>query len=238
MSISKKDTALLAKKEKKVKLQKAEECYKKGIELYHKAKTQDDFGIAAESYSVAISLRPNNPKYYYARGNTFSKMGEMQRAFFDYSASIRLDAQCAQYYTARGTALRKLGQSAEAIHDYTMALKLDPSNGNNYFNRALVFYETGAVERAIADYTLAAEDERYSFRAYYNRGNCYRKMGCIDDSIADLKRAVDLDPTNPAGHNNLGLSMFEGGQFSQAQDAFSSAISSEVGQKWSTPQPL
>ena len=67
MSMTKKEKLLLAKKEKKVKLQKAGECYKEGIEKYHRAKTREEYEDAAESYTIAISLRPNNPKYYFSR---------------------------------------------------------------------------------------------------------------------------------------------------------------------------
>jgi hypothetical protein len=67
MSMTKKEKLLLAKKEKKVKLQKATECYKEGIEKYHRAKTREEYEEAAESYTIAISLRPNNPKYYFSR---------------------------------------------------------------------------------------------------------------------------------------------------------------------------
>ena len=67
MSMTKKEKLLLAKKEKKVKLQKATECYKEGIEKYHRAKTREEYEEAAESYTIAISLRPSNPKYYFSR---------------------------------------------------------------------------------------------------------------------------------------------------------------------------
>ena len=110
--MTKKEKLLLAKKEKKVKLQKATECYKEGIEKYHKAKTRDEYEEAAESYTVAISLRPANPKYYFARANCFRAMGEYQRGFFDYSAAIQLDNECATYYGNRGICLRKVSSSS------------------------------------------------------------------------------------------------------------------------------
>jgi len=224
MSMTKKDKMLLAKKDKKVKLQKATEMYKEGIERYHKARSHEEYEDAAESYTVAISLRPNNPKYYFARGNCFRTMLEFQRAFFDFSAAIRLDSTCASYYGNRGVCLRKLNQPTEAIQDFTTALKLAPADGNNYFNRALTYYEMGSVEEAIRDYTHAAKDFKYAFRAYYNRGNCYRKMGQLDDSIADLVKAVEIESSNAAGHNNLGLSHFEAGSLETAAGCFTDAI--------------
>ena len=215
---------MLAKKDKKVKLQKATEMYKEGIERYHRASTREEYEEACESYSIAVSLRPANPKYYFARGNCFRTMGEFQRAFFDFSAAIRLDSTCATYYGNRGVCLRKLNQPTEAIQDFTTALKLAPADGNNYFNRALTYYEMGAVEEAIRDYTHATKDFKYAFRAFYNRGNCYRKMGQLDDSIADLKKAVEIEASNAAGHNNLGLSHFEAGNLEAAAVSFTDAI--------------
>ena len=56
--MTKKEKLLLAKKEKKVKLQKATECYKEGIEKYHKAKTRDEYEDAAGKHTHALVPPP------------------------------------------------------------------------------------------------------------------------------------------------------------------------------------
>jgi tetratricopeptide (TPR) repeat protein len=241
-TVAKKEKLLLAKKEKKVKVQKANECFNEGQEKYHKAvekekkvglkATKDDYEEALESLTIAISLRANNPKYYYARANCFRAYGDFQRAFFDYSAAIRWDEKPkAAYYKDRGMCLRRLGQIQEAVTDYTTAIKLEADKqkiGNHYFNRALIYFETDRMDEAIRDYTTAMHvqgDSKTRYKGFFNRGNCYRKMGRLDDSIEDLQAAVELDSGRPDGQNSLGLSYFEVGQYEDAAKSFTEAVS-------------
>jgi len=242
MSLTKKEKALLERKEKKVKLSKAKEMFLEGSHRFHKAKNREGFEEAAEFYTIAISLRPAMAKYYHARANCFIKMTEFRRACTDYSAAIRIaeatqDPGMAGYYSNRGFAWKKMAAEGamkaqseqsdlteKAIADYSHALRLEPTNNTHYYNRALVFYDSGRLMEAIRDFTHATTDSKYAYRAYSMRGNCYRKMGQLEDSIDDLRTAVEREPSNPQGHNNLGLSHFEMGNFKEASTCFSDAI--------------
>ena len=84
--------------------------------------------------------------------------------------------------------------------------KIDSANGNFFFNRALVYDGLGELNKAIEDYTSSIKRSKNAFRSLYNRGNTYRSLGKMEESIADLNQAVEIDPKNAAGHNNLGLS--------------------------------
>lgn len=161
---------------------------------------------AAELYTLAISFRKDNSRFFFARGNCFKMLGEFQRSFYDFTAAIRLDETNAQYYCSRGIILRKSDRPAEAIRDFESAIKIDSSNGTFFFNRALVYEGLGELHNAIEDYGASIKRSKNAFRSLYNRGNTYRSLGRMEESIADLARAVDIEPKNAAGHNNLGLS--------------------------------
>ena len=220
---SKKERALLAKRKKKEKLQKAVECFRSGLARYRTAASREEYEEAADLYTVAISLRPDNARYFFARGNAFKAMAEYQRAFFDFSSAIRLEA-AAVYFCNRGMTLRKLGRLRESLLDYDRAIDLDRDNGNYYFNRALVYYEMEQYEDAVRDYGVAIADKKHTFRALYNRGNCYRRLGDLEASLADLQAACSMEEKNASAHNNLGLSFFEAGKYMNAVECFSTAL--------------
>tara|TARA_B100000780_G_scaffold278185_1_gene250909 strand:+ start:240 stop:2705 length:2466 start_codon:yes stop_codon:yes gene_type:complete len=212
------------KREKKQNVAKSAEYFKIGLAKSRKASNKTEFADAAESFTLAVELRPSNARYYFARGNCYRSMTEFRKAYLDYTAAVRLDETISLYFANRAMVLRRMKRPAEAYEDYTRALMLDPGNGNFSFNRAVTLYELKRYEEAVKDYTKAIKENKHVFRAYYNRGNCYRRMDRLDDSVKDLKKAVELENRNPSAHNNLGLSYFEQGIHEEAINCFTEAI--------------
>jgi tetratricopeptide (TPR) repeat protein len=219
-----KGKAKLANTEKKMSGVQAAEYFKQGMDLSKKAKGKGDYAQALEAFSMAITLKGNNARYFFARGNTYRATGDHKRAIFDFSSAIRLDSGTAIYYSNRGQCYRKVGKPVVALGDFEAALALEPGNGTFFFHRGMALYDAGRYEDAIKDFTTAIKDHKQTYRAYYNRGNCYRRLQRMDESITDLSKAIDLEPRNPSGHNNLGLSFFEGKNYDAAIKCFSDAV--------------
>ncbi len=72
--LTKKEQKLLARKERKEQIQRSNELFKKGLTAYKNAKTKAGYTEAAEFYTLAISLRNNNARYFFARANCFRMM--------------------------------------------------------------------------------------------------------------------------------------------------------------------
>ena len=82
------------KKEKKAKHSQGQAQFKLAQHLAKEKKYRD----AIDAYSHAISLRPENARFYFHRGSCFRAMGAYQRCLFDYSMAIRIDEESAVYY--------------------------------------------------------------------------------------------------------------------------------------------
>jgi tetratricopeptide (TPR) repeat protein len=219
-----KKAAALANSEKKMSGQKAAEYFKIGLSKSKKAKNKGEYAEALEAYTMAITLKGSNARYYFARGNTYRVMGENKKAILDYSSAIRLDSGTALYYSNRGQCYRKVGKPTVALGDFEAALALEPGNGTFFFHRGMALYDAGRYNDALKDFTTAIKDRKQTYRAHYNRGNCYRRLLRMDESIDDLNKAIDLEPRNPSGHNNLGLSYFEAKEYDTAIKCFSDAV--------------
>ena len=105
--------------------QKAQEYFKSGLTLSKKAKNKNEYAEALDCYTMAITLKSNNPRYYFARGNTYRIVNEYNKAILDYSSAIRLDSGTANYYSNRGQSYRKIGKPQVALNDFEAALALN-----------------------------------------------------------------------------------------------------------------
>merc|ERR1712195_462557 len=181
------------KKEQKAKMRQSSDQFKKAQHLFK----NKEYKEAIETFSLAISLRPDNARYYFQRGNCFRAMGAYQRCLFDYSMAIRIDNDSAVFYGNRGVCYRKLGRVSEAIRDYSRAVELEPENTVFHYNRAVAYCDQLDYEQAIEDYTAAIQRESRNFRAIYNRGNCFRKVGRLEDSAADCGWQSSFSQTKP-----------------------------------------
>ena len=115
----------------------------------------------------------------------------------------------------------ELGQLDEAVKHYDLAVRHDPQHGVWLYNRGLAKTRLDQIDEAIADFTSALAnfadgDNERLYQARFNRGICYRRQGKLDKSIDDFKAALDKKKDRPSAFNNLGLSLFENGDFEES----------------------
>lgn len=161
----------------------AVDFYTKGTELAHSATTNDEYIKAIELFSIAIAIRSDQSRFFFARANAFRAINEFEYALKDYTLAITIDDRLPLYYANRGACYRKLNQPIQALEDLTAAIEMDIKKANHYFNRALVLYEGSYYKEAILDFTKTLEDGnggiRMEYRVLQSRSNCYRKLGLL-----------------------------------------------------------
>ena len=83
---------------------------------------------AAEAYTHAIELDPENFVYFSNRAAAFTMQGEYEAALEDCRAAVSLNPEYAKGYGRMGAAYMGLGNPIAAIEAYEKAVKLDPDN--------------------------------------------------------------------------------------------------------------
>ena len=129
-----------------------------------------------------------------ARGNTFIRKRDYDKAIADYTEAIRLDPKYASAYSSRGDSRRKKGEYDRAIADYSEAIRLDPDDADVYNSRGDTYNAQREYGRAIADYTEAIRLNPNLAVAYFSRGEAYHNKGEYDKAITDYTEAIRLDP--------------------------------------------
>jgi len=132
--------------------------------IYQDLQPQD----AIEDFNQAITLEPTNFRYYQARGNVRSSLGDYQGAVEDFTKVIELAPSGNAYaYSERGLSLAALGRYREAIADYDQAINLVPRYIMAHYGRGLARAELGDAEGALSDLQAV---ERY-YREDMGEGN-------------------------------------------------------------------
>lgn len=102
------------------------------IELADKCRAAGENELAMEYYSKAITLEPENPAGYNARGFYLLKLNRFEGALEDFSAIIRLEPGNPDGYLTRGLVYGNLKRDKEADADFMEACRLGSKDGCSF----------------------------------------------------------------------------------------------------------
>ena len=151
-----------------------------------------DFPGAIQSYTRAISLRPNYAPAYYNRGLAQQNLDHPEIAVQNYSEAVRLAPGMAPAYSARGVCLVRLHRDQEAFADFQKALELKPGLATALSGRGGVYFRRKQYRLALADYDAAIRSNPRFAPAYMNRARAREAVGDFRGAAADRQREADL----------------------------------------------
>lgn len=151
------------------------------------------FSKAAESYSKAVELAPDEPTVWYDRGVLYGELNKLEAALSDYTKAVTLDPKYAVAYNNRAAIHARMGNYELAIKDCAEAIRLDPTDSLAFRNRGLAYHDLDQFAPAIDDYTRAIELNDQDARTYLYRGNVMMDLARFKDAEADIDRAIVLD---------------------------------------------
>lgn len=166
------------------------------LEPEEAAKIVADHKGALEDYNKAVSLAPNDPRWYVERGDFFELTKQVDAAMSDLTHAIELDARNTKALQARSMLRAQNGLLKDAIEDFTRLIEIDPKMTTAYLARAEMFENLKQYEKAIADTTSAHKTAPNSPGILEVRAERYRMIGKITlarkDEIAAkrLRRAT------------------------------------------------
>jgi len=202
------------------------------LALLKKAQTPQDYQVCVNLFTDAIAGNASKSTHFFSRGKCFLALHQYQRALFDFSMAIRLDSgggnNVAKHIGYRGYCYRSLGRLQESLKDYNEAIRIGQGdNAQYYYERALVYYDLEEYENCISDFTLGLEKKlspQQSYQSHFYRGIAHRKINELQKSVESLKGCLEIDATKSEGHNHLGLSYAQMGDYEAAKAAFSAAL--------------
>jgi len=99
------------------------------------------------------------------------------------------------------------GKFGQALERYAKALDMDPDNPVLQFNAGDALYRDGKYEEARERFGKvgAARDRRLAGASHFNSGNSHLQEGKLDKAIEEYKKALRINPSDPAAKRNLEL---------------------------------
>lgn len=149
-----------------------------------------------EKFTEAISEDQSNPTFYYFRGASLEKSGNIDKALEDYQKSIELKPDFILPVSRTGRIYAKKGDYEKAIEFYKKAVELGDRDTTTYYNYGVCLMNLGNSEEAKDIFErLLSLDENYS-DAYYQLGIIYIGLGDAAKAKELLQKFIDLDPEN------------------------------------------
>ncbi len=169
---------------------------KPGVEEFHwlAGLVEQQQGLPARGYDVAIQLRPTHAFALFCRANTLKSEGDLTGAIRDNSEALRFRPRWAAALYNRAAALLESGDTDGALSDYSACLELRPDWAVAWGSRASAWQAKREWDRAIADSTRALDLSPRLSGALHNRGLAHRGKGDLDAALRDFSEALALNP--------------------------------------------
>jgi tetratricopeptide (TPR) repeat protein len=183
---------------------------------------QGNCELAQYFYQEALKLESDNDAALVGKGRSLAcrgALGEAIRAFEEaiasnsqnISAHVQIALAYERQYRSDPTAFpSRLGEALEIL---ATAADIAPDSAQVLNTQGIILYNLGnlddaetALERAAGLATAASSelDDAERSRIQVNLGRVYRDLGKLEQARLTFRRAVVLDPTYGAAHNNLG----------------------------------
>jgi tetratricopeptide (TPR) repeat protein len=115
--------------------------------------------------------------------------------------------------------LDEQGNKARARIGYLQAIEQEDSVADAYCNLGIIECTDGAHTKAIDRFTLCLKADPRHFEAHYNLANLYAEIGNFHLAKAHYEISIQLEPTFPNSHFNLGLTLAMNKEFEPAVKA-------------------
>ena len=99
----------------------AEKSYQKGLVLADSL----EFEQAIAEFSKALKIKSTFDHYFFARGKSYTSIGNDTSAIIDFTAAIEINPNISDYYLYRGISSRKLKIYENAFADINKAISLN-----------------------------------------------------------------------------------------------------------------
>ncbi len=156
--------------------------------------------IALWQDTAAKSPRKQRPRFHLAYA--FYQQGRCEEALKHFQHAARLGPTDYRLLVDWGLAAECAGHFDQALEKLRAAARLE-NTAHVHALIGMVLAKQGRREEALKELDLAASLDPSFTMTYVYRGNVYLSAGSQEAAIAEYRRALELDPRNPAARQAL-----------------------------------
>jgi tetratricopeptide (TPR) repeat protein len=195
-------------------------------ELVRIYKQERKFDKVVEICQKTVNAHPHDVGLLAELGGAYLNAEKPEDACRIFEKLIGMENDNPVFYCRWGEALFAAGLTSESKTAYLRAAEIDPEEADRYyFQLANLFRNAGNDNEALRLLENCISSTPANSLYYCASGDILIALGRIDDALAAYKIAIEYDNSS-AGvyYNRLGHTFMKAKYFSQAIDAFKSAI--------------
>ena len=193
------------------------------------AAKSEQYAVAEELISRAISINPGNAAAHCNLANIFLNQAKYRLAIESYATALEIKPNYEEAFYSRGLAHQKLGLLDAAQKDYQNALQINPGHVGTLTNLGNVFQLQKKYEEAIDSYGRAIALNKSFAEPFNNRGNLYHEQKRYKEALKDFEIALSIRPSYPEALSNKANSLFALKQYDKALELYGAAITLRPG---------
>ncbi|MBI5957541.1 MAG: tetratricopeptide repeat protein [Chloroflexi bacterium] len=195
-------------------------------------------GRAEEAISAglrAVQLAPNYAEAHAYLSLAYRGAERPNQAFTEAEQAVQLNPDSLDARRAMALSLAFVGNFDAAIQQYERAIQIHPQFDALYFELALYYKAKFNYEAAIMAYDKVLSMEPDNVKAYTRKCETYFTMR--EDSLAQeaCEQAIQLDPTYPEAHRQLGMVQYVRRNYEGAIESLKECADLQIAQEVPLP---
>lgn len=187
-------------------------------------------GKAETLFRAALAEKPEVAGVHFNLGRTLEAEGNADAALAEYTSAAKLRQPNPEAEMAIANLLYGRNDFRAAAEHFEAVVAADPEVQEAYYKLAQALRQIGDARQASVELRQAAALIKTKSNAVMsshlsNESLNQAKAGNLPGAIEDARKAVWLNPSNPAANYNLGLLLADSGRFEAALLQFRKAIS-------------
>ena len=202
-----------------------DKAYNEGIAYLQ----QDQYELAAASFTHCIDLDSTFAAAWLQRGRIFIEWGAIDDAMTDLDAALSYDSGMGEAYFYKGYVLYGTDTTGLDRSLFDLAISQGFTDPWAYYLRGITAIRDGMDEAAMDDFSSAIGLKEDFAPAYHERAGIKRRMGDLQGSHFDYQRAVAFQPDFALAYNNMGSVKILMGDYMGAIANYSKALELDPG---------
>jgi|GEM_PF-980920 len=206
--------------EKQGKIEQAENCYRRAIQLDSSLvqaylrfgellSKQGKENAAISCWYQGVSKNPQSPELNFTIGLALTAQQKWEEAREYYQKTIELQPENWQAYHNLGNALQEEQKWEEAARTYKKVIEINPEFSWAYNNLGDTLREMKLWEEAATAYQETTRKNPQFAWAHYNLGDMLVEIGAIEKAIAAYKQALKVQPNFPQAEEKLNQTLLQ-----------------------------
>lgn len=190
--------------------------------IYRRLKMYD------ESISVlerAVMFDETNVQVYYNLGFTYKLMGNYDDAIQCFKTVVEENPRDVLAYNHIGSIYAEQEKYGDAVASYLHGLKADPNHPVLHLNLAKSYGMLGEFTKAQSEYEAALKSKPGWLEAIENYSDLLLKKNRTKTACDIVKKALNLNPKDPAMHTKLGDVYCHQDNYENAEAEYNTALS-------------